>query len=86
MAEQFVGDVTHWFGKIGVLAIEVAEGELSAGDTIHVVGHTSDFTHTIDSMQIDNEAVSSAGVGALVGIQVGERARVGDKVYRVVAD
>ena len=47
MPEQKIGVVTHYFGKLGVAAIELTEGKLQVGDTIHVKGHTSDFTQTV---------------------------------------
>lgn len=86
MAEQKIGVVTHYFGKIGVAAIELSEGELHVGDTIHVKGHTSDFTQTVDSMQIEHDSVQSAGVGQAVGIRVAEHAREHDEVFKVVPD
>ena len=86
MAEQLIGKVTHYFSKPKVAAIEITEGQLNVGDTIHIVGHTSDFTQKIDSMQIEHESVQSAKVGDNVGVQVIEHAREHDEVYRVVAD
>jgi len=86
MAEQLVGTVTHYFGKVKVAAIEITAGELRVGDTIHIVGHTSDFTQTIESMQIDRQPVECAHAGQQVGIQVIEHAREHDKVYRVLPD
>ena len=84
MAEQLIGKVTHYFGKAQVAAIEITDGELRVGDTIHVVGHTSDFTQPIDSMEIDRAPVEAAGVGDQIGIRVTEHAREHDKVYRVL--
>jgi translation initiation factor IF-2 len=86
MAEQLIGKVTHYFGKAQVAGIEITEGELKVGDTIHVRGHTSDFTQTIDSMQIDRAPVETARVGDLIGIRVVEHAREHDEVYRVTPD
>ena len=86
MAEQLVGTVMHYFGKASVAGIELTEGGLAVGDTIHIVGHTSDFTQTIDSMQIDNEKVDSAAPGDQIGVKVVEHAREHDKVYKVVGD
>jgi putative protease len=86
MSEQLVGTVTHYFGKAQVAAIEITEGELHVGDTIHVLGHTSDFTQQIESMQIDRADVDSAGVGDQIGIRVAEHAREHDKVFLVVLD
>jgi len=82
--EVLIGQVRHYFGKIHVAAIELADGELDVGDTIHIKGHTSDFTEIVNSMQIDNTAVTHADKGSSIGISVIEHARVGDKVYKVV--
>jgi putative protease len=86
MSEQLIGTVTHYFGKAQVAAIEITEGELHVGDTIHIVGHTSDFTEKIGSMQIDRAAVESAGVGDQIGVRVSEHAREHDQVFRVLPD
>jgi len=83
MAEEEIGRVTHYFGKIHVAAIELTKGSLSVGDKIHIKGHTSDFFETIDSMQIENEAVDQAEPGQSVGIKVAEHAREHDTVYKV---
>jgi putative protease len=53
------------------------------GDTIHVLGHTTDFTETVESIQIDHASVDKAKKGDDVGIRVVGRAREHDKVYRV---
>ena len=82
--EEEVGKVTHFFPKVGAAGIELTSGGLKAGDTIHIKGHTSDFTQTIGSMQVDNQAVDTAAVGDLIGIKTKERAREHDKVYRVL--
>lgn len=86
MAEQLIGKVTHYFGKANVAGIEITAGELHVGDTIHIKGHTSDFTQAIDSMQIDGAAVELAKVGDEIGIKVGEHAREHDEVFRVTPD
>ena len=86
MAEQLIGTVTHYFGKAKVAAIKITDGELRVGDTIHFVGHTSDFTQKLESVQIDRVPVESAKVGDEVGVQVVEHAREHDQVYRVVPD
>ncbi len=84
MAEVEIGKVTHYFGKIGVAAIEITQDSLHVGDTIHVKGHTSDFTEKVDSMQIDNQPVEEAKVGQSVGLRVKEHAREHDQVFKVV--
>jgi putative protease len=79
--ERPIGQVTHYFSKAGVMAVELSD-TLSVGDQIHVVGHTTDFVASVQSMQIEHEAVAEAGPGDSVGIKVEERARPGDMVYR----
>lgn len=86
MAEQLIGRVTHYFGKAQVAAVKITDDQLNVGDTIHIVGHTSDFTQKIESMQVDRASVESAKVGDEIGIQVIEHAREHDEVFRVVPD
>lgn len=82
MPEEEVGKVTHYFNKINVAAIELTK-ELAVGDTIHVKGHTSDWTQEVGSMQIEHESVQKAGPGDTVGLKVESHAHEGDVVYKV---
>ena len=84
MAEIEIGKVTHYFSKASVVAIQIAQDTLRVGDTIHVKGHTSDFTQKIDSMQIDNQQVVEAVAGQSIGIRAKDHAREHDLVYKVV--
>ena len=83
MAEKHIGHVSHYFGKIGVAVIDIDKGELSIGDTIHVKGHTSDFTQSIESMQLDGEAVEKAKKGQSIGVKIAEHVRRKDEVLLV---
>ncbi|OGQ05008.1 MAG: hypothetical protein A2026_05165 [Deltaproteobacteria bacterium RBG_19FT_COMBO_46_12] len=84
MEEKKVGEIIKYFGKISVAAIRLSEGSLKVGDTIHIVGHTTDVTQGIDSMQIENKNVQEAGPGADIGIKVQGKVREHDTVYKVV--
>jgi len=84
MEEKKVGEIIKYFGKIGVAAIRLTEGSLKVGETVHIVGHTTDITQAIDSMQIENKNVQEAGPGADIGIKVKDRVREHDIVYKVV--
>ena len=86
MAEEEIGVVTHYFGKIGVAAIELTGRELGVGDTIHVLGRTSDFTQTVRSMQIEHAQVEHAKKGDSVGIKMIEYTREHDEVFKVIPD
>ena len=83
MEEVEIGNVTHYFSHAKVAAIDVT-GELKVGDTIHIKGHTSDFTQKVDSMQMEHASVTIAKSGDKVGIQVKEHAREHDVVYKAV--
>lgn len=83
MAEIKVGVVTNYFAKLSVAAIEVTEGELQVGDLIWFKGHTTDFQQEVKSIQEEKQTIDKAVKGQLVGIQVKERVREKDLVYKV---
>ena len=82
MPEEEIGRVAHYFNKIDVAAVELS-GNLSVGDTIHVKGHTSDWTQEVKSIQIEHETVESAGPGDSIGIKVDTHTREHEIVYKV---
>ena len=84
MEEKKIGEVIKYFGKIGVAAVRLSEGSLKVGESIHIVGHTTDVTQAIDSIQIENKSVQEAGPGADIGIKIKDRVREHDVVYKVV--
>ncbi len=83
MPEEQIGKVQSYFRKIGVAAINITGGSLSVGDTIHIQGHTTDFTQTVDSIQIEHEQVQTAKPGDSIGIKVKEPVRDHDTVNKV---
>ena len=78
--ETPIGEVSHYFSKAGVAAIELSD-RLAVGQRIHIRGHTTDLITSVDSMQIEHEQVAQAGPGASIGIKVSEKVRPGDMVY-----
>lgn len=81
--EQLIGKITHYFGKIGVGIIELTK-ELKVGDTIHIVGGTTDFDQKVDSMQIEHENIEKAKKGDVIGLKVKEKVREENEVYKVL--
>ncbi len=79
-----VGEVFHYFGKIGVAAIRLTDGGIAVGDTIQVQGPSTDVTQVVETMQIEHDSVPRAERGQEVGIKLKDRARERDLVYRVV--
>lgn len=85
MAEEVkIGVISHFFSKISVGIIKLTDGDLKIGDTIRIKGHTSDFTQTIESMEIEHKVVSEAKKGDAVGTKVKEHVREHDTVYKVL--
>jgi translation elongation factor EF-Tu-like GTPase len=83
MAEIEIGKVAHFFGRPMVAAVEITSGTLKKGDTIRILGHTTDFTQTVESMQIEHEIVEEAQDGDSIGIKVREHAREHDRVFKI---
>lgn len=80
--EKILGIVTHYFPKVraGVIKLKMP---LLVGQTIKIKGHTTDFTQTITSMQIDHVPVTQAKRGQEIGLLVNSRVRRNDKVIPV---
>jgi putative protease len=83
MAEERIGVVNDYFAHIGVAGIDL-EQSVRVGDTIHIVGHTTDLQQMVESMQIEHEQVEEAKAGDAIGIKVKDRCRDGDVVYKVI--
>ncbi len=80
--EKLVGRITHYYSHLGVGIIELTGGELKVGDVIHVKGKHTDFTQSVDSIQIEHQDVPRAEKGKVVGIKVKEKVHEHDQVFR----
>lgn len=80
--EEKIGKVCHYYSKLGVAAIEVESGKLHTGDTIHIVGHTTDTEQVVESMELDHHAIEEAEPGQNIGVKVDEHVRENDDVYK----
>ena len=86
MEEKEIGVVSNYFSKISVAAVEITDGTVSVGDTLHFLGHTTDFESRVASMQIEHKPVTEVKKGDSVGIKVSEKVREKDKVYKIIAE
>jgi putative protease len=84
MQEKEIGKITHYYGHLSVGIVELSDA-LKLGETIHIKGHSSDFTQGVDSMQIEHANVSEAKAGDVIGIKVSQKVHPHDKVYKVTA-
>ncbi|HYT05527.1 MAG TPA: EF-Tu/IF-2/RF-3 family GTPase [Gemmatimonadales bacterium] len=83
MPEQLVGTVVHYFKGPSVAVVRVTAGELAVGDQVRFHGHTTDFTEQVTSIEVNHQKVQRAGVGDEVAIQVTDRTRQHDQVFKV---
>ncbi|CAG1008858.1 hypothetical protein ANAEL_03728 [Anaerolineales bacterium] len=81
--EVEIGKVTHYFNHLNVAVLKLSDG-LKLGDTIHVLGHVTDFAEKVSSMQVNHQAVVWVKPGDDVALRVEEPVREHDVVYRVV--
>ncbi len=81
--EKLIGRITHYFDHLSVCAIELTDGELKMGDTIHISGKITEFTQTVGSMQIEHQNINKAEKGKVVGVKVKEKVRINDRVFGV---
>jgi len=78
-----IGRITHYFNHLNVAVLSLSDG-LRSGDTIHILGHVTDFTQSVGSMEVEHHTVVGAKPGDDVAIKVAEPVRKHDIVYKVV--
>ena len=78
----YIAKVTHYYDRIGVAVLDLS-GQIRVGDTVHILGHTSDFRQRVESLQIEHRAVEEAYPGQDVALKIDERARRDDKVFKI---
>ena len=84
--EEEIGRITHFFPRISVAVVELTKGALKVGETIHVKGHTTDFSQKVGSMQMEHTPVQSAKAGESFGLEVESEVREHDVVFRYTED
>ncbi len=81
MADTKVGDITHYYDKIGVAVVDVL-APIKVGDRIKIVSGEQEFEQEVTSMQVEHENVEKAKKGDSVGLKVDQPVKKGE-VYRV---
>jgi putative protease len=82
MSGKRVGTVTHYFDHLNV-AVLVLTGEIRTGDSLHFLGHSTDFKQEVSSLQIEHKPVDAAKPGQDVAIKVDQRVHPNDAVFKV---
>lgn len=86
MSEVEVGQVEHYFGKIGAAAVKITAGTLRVGDTIVIRGHSGELRQSVSSIQLEHESIPEAKPGQSVGIKVEGKVHEHDRVFKVTPD
>ncbi len=82
MSGTKIGQITHYFDHANVAELTLSE-PLHVGDTIHILGHSTDFQQKVTSLQIEHESVSEAKPGDDVGMKVIQKVHTNDKVFKL---
>ena len=77
-----VGVVLHYYPRAGAAVVSLSR-PIHRGDRIFVRGHTTDFVQAVTELALDGSPVAAAAPPQEVGVQLEQRARVGDRVFRV---
>ena len=78
-----IGEIAHYFDHINVASLVLTE-TLRVGDSIHILGHSTDFRQPVTSLQIEHQSVDEARAGDDVGIKVLQKVHPHDKVFKLM--
>ena len=82
MPNKLIGNITHYYDKIGVAVLAVT-APVKVGDNIQIGEDGIGFTQAIESMQVEHTQINKATKGSEVGLKVVQPVKKGDKVYKV---
>ena len=83
MPELEVGFVTHYFDRPHVAIVKMTAFDVKVGDQIHIKGAHTDLTETVASMEVEHQKIEVATPVVEFGLQVADRVRTGDRVFKV---
>jgi hypothetical protein len=78
-----IGFVTHYYSHLSVAIIRLESGALRVGDVIHIRGKTTDFSQTVESLEVNHAHVTDVGPNEEFGLKVVDHAREHDVVFKV---
>jgi len=85
MSDIRLGKVIHYFDRIGVAVLELTD-TLRVGDTLHFLGHSTDFKQEVNSLQIEHQNVSEGKPGQDVALKVIQKVHPHDAVFKTTED
>lgn len=76
-----IGKVTHYYDKLSVAIVDLAEGSLKVGDAVKFKRGDEEFSQSVESLQVDHQNVEEVKAGDSFGLKVGQPTKVGTLVY-----
>jgi translation elongation factor EF-1alpha len=82
MTGKRVGKVTHYFDHLNVAVLALTD-TIRVGETLHFLGHSTDFKQEVKSIQIEHKAVDTGKPGEDVALKVEQHVHPNDTVFKV---
>lgn len=84
MSDQKLGQVTHYYDKIGVAVIKLTKGDLKIGDSLKLIDKNGqEFTQEVSSMQIEHAGIDIAKSGDEFGLKVDQPPKDKSSVVKI---
>lgn len=83
--EVEIGKVVHYYNHINVAVLSLTDS-LKIGDKIHIVGHATDFTERVSSMEVEHHSIVWVKPGDNVAVKVNQPVHEHDIVFRVTEE
>ncbi len=81
----YVGKVTNYFSKLGVVEVKMETGTLKINDSVYITGPTTGVIELpIQEIRVDLKPVEETRKGEMCSFQVPELVRRGDQVYKII--
>jgi U32 family peptidase len=81
--EERIGVVTDYLSRICVAVIHLTDGELHVGDQVRITGRTTELRQSVESLQIEHQAVAEAPRGSEAAMKVEAPVHRKDQVFRI---
>lgn len=77
-----IGKVIHYYDKLGVAIVDLTSGSLKVGDSLKFKKGDSEFTQTIESLQVEHSQADSVKSGDSFGLKVDQVTKPGTLVFK----
>ena len=78
-----IGEITHFYGKLGVAIVDLASGGLKVGQEVKFKRGDEEFTQKVESLQVEHQDVDAVKKGDSFGVKVDQPTKPGTEVYFV---